>query len=1246
MSGRTGNTRPLLRELIHIPERVATNDFVLKLSDGVTPAQADATVRDYVVTPQLAVAFGEALAIIGGALDRGRSEACYLHGSFGSGKSHFMAVLSLLLAGNIAARAKPELAEAVVKYRGVLDGKRFLMVPFHMIGARDVESAVLGGYAEHVRRVHPDAPVPGFYLGERLFADAARMRARDGDERFFDDLNGGRSTGGDGWGDIGTGWDAPSYDAAVREAPEQPERQRLVGDLIGTFFSAYADVAATSSEAFVSLDAGLAIMSAHAQRLGYDAVILFLDELILWLASNAGNVDFVSREGSKLSKLVEAQRSDRPVPIVSFVARQRDLRELVGEHQAGALQLQFADTLKYWEARFGRVTLEDRNLPVIAERRLLRPVDEAARQAIDTEFEALGRNRAVMETLLGTDGERAQFRQTYPFSPALVEALIAASSVLQRERTALKLMLQLLVRRRDDLRLGALIPVGDLWDEIATGDQPFSDGMKIQFDNARKLWTQKLLPVLEQEHSLTWQDLQSGRVEPRVAQLFANDARLLKTLLLAALVPEVPALRALTARRLATLNHGSVVTPVPGTEGGIVLGKLRRWASLVGEIRVGDGLDPVVSLQITGVDIEPILANAAHFDNDGTRRTRLQRLLFEGLGFPQDTSLLGGQGFVQHDHTWRGTKRPVDLYVEVVSELGADRLRGRADAPVLVLGMPFDPRGRPPADQLAHAQAFGEDSAAGGVVWQPSFLSDRSMGDLGTLVRIDELLKGDRLADNARGLSISDREQARGVLQSRQSALHQRLKICLDAAYGIRGDTDGCLGTSLPAEGHLLALDTFVPRLPVGASMQQAVAALLDQLFDYRFPAHPLFEQPVQVATVRKVLEQVQEAAGVAGQRLFVDAATRRVLALIAVPLKLATVTQTHLVLDAHWADHFSRMKAQADLAGPGGPMTVRQLREWIDLPRPMGLTAELKNLVILAFAAQADRSLVRNGVPAAGTVDRIEDSVELQEQALPDQATWDAAGRRAGELFGVVASELRKGATMARLAGELRTKAAEARPRLTRLSAALSARMTQFGVDPSAPRMVTLRSAQTLAASLSAATDDLGVVTGLAVASLQTSEAAVGRCLGSAEALLTAIETATWDIIESAAFLTDDRRLAAEGLHARLAEALHEDEHVQPLGVVLTEVQRRAAALLAQHRQPEPRPEPPPYAPPPPAPPSPSPSPSPDEVVYAEGDLPALDAVAAGTLLEELRGKLSSVPGARMAIRWRLTRPGTTGSS
>lgn len=66
-------------------------------------------------------------------------------------------------------------------------------------------------------------------------------------------------------------------------------------------------------------------MSKHAKRLGYDGVVLLLDVLILWPASHSADIAFVQLKGRKLAKLVEAQTSDRPVPIISFVARQRDL---------------------------------------------------------------------------------------------------------------------------------------------------------------------------------------------------------------------------------------------------------------------------------------------------------------------------------------------------------------------------------------------------------------------------------------------------------------------------------------------------------------------------------------------------------------------------------------------------------------------------------------------------------------------------------------------------------------------------------------------------------------------------------------------------------------------------------------------------------------------------------------------------------------------------------------------------------
>ena len=138
-------------------------------------------------------------------------------------------------------------------------------------------------------------------------------------------------------------------------------------------------------------------------------------------------------------KLVEAQNVDRPIPLVSFVARQRDLRKLIGDTVPGAQKVNFDDSVDWSEGRFGVIKLEDRNLPMIANRRVLKPKSAAARQELDASFEETANIRKeVMDTLLTDEYGREMFRLIYPFSPALMETLISASSMLQRERTALR----------------------------------------------------------------------------------------------------------------------------------------------------------------------------------------------------------------------------------------------------------------------------------------------------------------------------------------------------------------------------------------------------------------------------------------------------------------------------------------------------------------------------------------------------------------------------------------------------------------------------------------------------------------------------------------------------------------------------------------------------------------------------------------------------------------------------------------
>lgn len=1214
-----------MKEIISIPERVHQGDFVLKLTEGVS--HAEQTLRDYVVTPQLVQCFDNALGFVRQAMETNSSKAAYLHGSFGSGKSHFMAVLNLLLSGNVQARSITELADVVAHHNVWTQGRKFLLVPYHMIGARDMESAILGQYADFVRRLHPDAPVPGFYLADGLFRDAQRMRSQRGDEHFFAELNeseGDKSGGGDGWGDLGGGWDAESFEAAMLEPPKGEERTRLVGDLIARFFTSYAAMAETRGEAFVALDDGLSIMSRHAQALGYDAVILFLDELILWLASRAADVSFVSSEGTKLVKLVEATHADRPIPLVSFVARQRDLRELVGENLAGALQLQFADVLKHWEARFHVITLEDRNLPAIAEKRVLRPVSETARQELENAFqEFLSVRRDVLDTLLTTTADRDMFRKVYPFSPALVQTLIAVSSVLQRERTALKLMLQLLVDRREDLELGQIIPVGDLYDVIAEGDEPFSDAMRLHFENAKRLYNQKLLPMLERAHGVTWQDIKAGIADAGKARNLRNDARLLKTLMLAALVPEVESLKALTAQRLAALNHGSFRSPIPGRESQDVLRRCKDWAAEVGEIKVTEDANPVISIQVTGVDIEPIVRGAEAQDNPGNRRRKIREMLFEQLGIADSSEL-----FTTYPYAWRGTRREVEVVYENVREMADDRLRGREASWTVVVDYPFDDANRTPADDLARLNNYrGGDTRT--LVWLPSFLSDKTLRDLGRLVVLDYILTGERFNDYAAHLSLVDRGPARALAKNQRDQLQSRLRQCLEVAYGIANDPRDAIENRLNPEEQLRSLDpTLTPRTPVGAELKGAFESLLDQLFGHQFPAHPRFDTEVKAAVLKKVWPEIERAMEMPDGRVLVqDKAIRQLIRSIANPLKLGEMGETHFVLGQHWKAHFVQAQARE-----GGPITVAKLRQWMDEPQTMGLPSEVMNLIVLAFAGQTNRSFFLNNGPFQPTLDNMPGELELREQALPLREDWEQAVARAGALFGLVVAQTLNASNVAKLVEGVVGKVKEAREPLASLVTNLEQRISVYGTGDidafaNAPRLTTARSAHALLVALGNA-EAAQVIGVLAQSPIETSEAAMAQTLTKARALDEAVRTAGWQIFEAVIALSDHRKQAALAIKSRIAEILATDEHAIALKPALDEQQTKALKLLTDVPKPPETPPPEPHKPP---------KDVPETVVVREAEAVNLDLGQARKVLGEIGHELDQDSELRLSITWRL---------
>lgn len=1154
----------LIKDLIDIPERVQKGDFVLNLSTGLAEVAVADTLAQYVVTPQLQKSFEDALGFIKSTVDgnQNRQKGAYLHGSFGSGKSHFMAVLNLLLQGNAQARAINELAPVVAKNDSWLQQRNILLVPYHMIGAASIEAGILGGYARHIRTLHPDCPIPGFYLSDRLFKDARNLRASMGDGPFFTALNKNASAAeDDGWGTLASGWEAASFDAVMNEQAGQSDRDRLVGDLIGAFYSSMQDVANSEAGGFVDFDQGLRIMTEHAKALGYDAMVLFLDELILWLASHLADEQFIANNIQKVVKLVEAS-AERALPVASFIARQRDLREFVGDQYSGMQQTILSDALKYWDGRFHVITLEDRNLPVIAERRMLKPLNPAAKQQIDEAFAKMDASlrTEVQDILLTSAGDREMFRSLYPFSPALVQALVALSSALQRERTALKVMLMLLVSQRETLELGGCIPVGDLYDVIASDAEPFSEAMRMHFDNAKQLFNRKLLPLLEEEHGLKLDQLDTLDYHDPKRRNFNNDLRLMKTLLLSALVPEVECFKQLTANKLAALNHGTIKSPIPGREPATVLNKCSKWAGRVGEIKISDDTNPIIAVQLSGVDTDSILEQAKIADTDGARRLLIKEILFESFGVDDSSQM-----FIERSFIWRGTKRTVEVDFQNIREISDLSLfEARGDDWKFIVDYPFDQGNHTQADDIARIQVYEEQGGNSQTLcWLPYFFSQNAQRELGSLVVLEHVLKSpDRFASFTRHLPPQERGQAETLLKNQRMQLRQRMREYLMSAYGAQQEVAGALDTSFKVENQIYSLQPgFEPRVPIATNLKMAFEDLLDQALTYQYPDHPHFDAEVKLSDLGKVVEQLRRAMLAENGRVDIDAALRPLMRSIAQPLKLGEMHERHFIFKDEWPRHLNRELAKDEFAGEA--VTVKRLRAAIDQPQPKGLPDVVQNMLIMVFAEHGEYSFTLHNADYDPTLKDMPDNLVLVKQELAEVADWKAGLDNAAALFGLALNKQRTPNHQSQLEKEVLDEVKRHLPAAELLVASLHKAFGRMKCVPQGNRIANAQRAVELLTGLKSKTG-AALVAELANAQWVNNVNALSRSITTAATVSQAIESNNWDLLD----LAMAKGAAAGSMRKQLQSALETDELVTSLSQVLRNAQTEATALL---REPQP---------------------------------------------------------------------------
>jgi hypothetical protein len=612
-------------------------------------------------------------------------------------------------------------------------------------------------------------------------------------------------------------------------------------------------------------------------------------------------------------------------------------------------------------------------------------------------------------------------------------------------------------------------------------------------------------------------------------------------------------LHALTARRLAALNYGTIKVPIPGGEAQMVEQRCRQWAAEVGELKItGSGVDPVMSVQLTGVDTSTILASAQHEDNAGNRTQKIGQLLFEELGIDYENTFQ-----IFHKVIWRATPREAEIRFANVREADDSILRSDDDTWRVIIDYPYDRDNHTPFTDLNRLEQFRvSNPRSKTIVWLPSFFSAGLQTDLGRFVLLEFLLSNDdRLRDYSGHLSLADRAEAKTILTNQRDQLRERLRRALRMAYGVMIPESGILDEALilEKEQQFQSLEaTITIRPPAVADLRSALDNLIEQGLDGQFPGHPKFskdELRLTPALIQQAYDKLREALEASDGRVAIDRDARKKLRPLLEPLELAHVGEQFLAVKTTWFDRFDPREAQL----PTRSATVGQLRQWMNQPSPSGLPAPLENLVILTYARHASRLLTLYGSPVTQeSPASLRDEIVLERLNLPDEKTWEQVCERASHIFGVTIPPLPTLANLQRLhdqATELNKRfGTEVLHYVEKLRTVLPAFL---GSEADVPRYRAAVATADLSEAILHAKKPLE--TFAAIEATDATPSAMGEVFKQSAKAHRALDLIRLDVFEKLELVEDEPRAGvARILRKQIQDALRADEHATALESVV----------------------------------------------------------------------------------------------
>ncbi len=994
-------------------EDITAQEFVVKLAEDDDAVVEQKLIADYVFTPTVERELPVILEQMRHVLERGEELGRFIHGSFGSGKSHFMALLGMLLEDHEGAWAKDAaIVRTLASHRSWIRQARPLVVRLHMLTADDARFDRMAYQAAN-RALERAGCAPFEYLHVQGVLDEMEREAGQYGDAFWSRL----------------------HEAGV-VASQNAFRLLVDGELddreqLARAYLAFKGRDADSAGIDPNWAEGLQRLTAHVKAAGFGGLVFLVDELLLWLGEKT-KPEF-TKAINQLNVMVDHTDGRRAVPLFVFVARQRRLKEFFPDMVSDD---PMEEHLDHHSKRFETTTLQDVELRHICRQRVLKRKDPAAVEGV---IDALAEQHKKLLPAILQGGDVAYLRDVYPFHPALIETLIDVSSLMQRERTALRLLYELLVIHYPTLPLGSFLPVGSAFEAIFPEDEKPQGRRKLDdLASVHRLYYESFRPAMRQMRAQAETDegLSFDDADYRVLD------QLVKTALLAELSTRLKA-GGLTVERLVRLNEVDVAGHTDRGKMTKARQALVELARRVHKLQVtGDGKEARVGIVLHGANVEEHLERArGKVAQHNVRLKAFSAVLKEALGL-EGREWEEGAHEGRHRVAWKGTRRSGSVAIKNVRALSNAEFRPEPGERFRILiDYPWDEPGfNVEADLQRAQQVRRREGTIPTVCWLPRHMTSHELDALSDYAAADYLCSSAG-AELLEGLAPHDRTQVVQQADARRAMMKKQVVESLSRLYREHGQVYALIDGVLD----------HAPELELGKNLDRFAQSLLDR----QYPQHPTFGVEPSSKNMQVVCQWLLGAADAADGAMAFEDGDAKVLKGLAVALELVDLGQTggRLRQDTRY------LKAVLDQAGgervPWGPID-----ELLAGP-PYGFEPVTRNLLLLFVARlHSYRVLDEAGSMLSLELDnRVRTGLVLERAQLVSVAEWSRLRELGPALLSVTAPDPHRTVSeQDRYATLLRECGAEVRKALTTLHQSIQELLAEA---TSSSRLERIRTAQ-----------------------------------------------------------------------------------------------------------------------------------------------------------------------------------------